>query len=99
MKGKKRLDFAQELEIPRGIAGGYFMEIRAGKEAGEHHEDDDEKDAVLSGKCDVLTFDDSVLKVKCDEHMITFSGNGLSIDLYTADEISVSGNICMVELD
>jgi len=87
MKGKKRLDFAQELEIPRGIAGGYFIEIRAGKEA------------VLSGKCDVLTFDDSVLKVKCDEHMITFSGNGLSIDLYTADEISVSGNICMVELD
>ena len=87
MKGKKRLDIAKELEVPKGIAGGYFIELRAGKEA------------VLNGKCDVLTLDDSMLKVKCDEHLITFCGDGLSIDSYAADEISISGNICAVELD
>lgn len=87
MKSKKRLDIVKELEIPKGIAGGYFIEIRSGNEA------------VLSGTCDVLTLDDSVLKIKCDEHMIIFNGSGLSIDLYTADEISVSGNIHSVELD
>ena len=26
MKGKKRLDIAKELEVPKGIAGGYFIE-------------------------------------------------------------------------
>lgn len=86
MKGKKRLDIAKELEIPKGIACGYFIEIRAGKEA------------VLNGKCDVLMLEDSVLKIECDEHMITFRGEGLSIDSYTVDEISISGNICTVEL-
>ena len=50
-------------------------------------------------KCDVLTLEDSVLKIKIDEHGITFHGRGLCIDLYNADGIIISGDICTVELD
>ena len=87
MKGRKKLDISKELDIPKGIANGYFIEIRSGKEA------------VICGKCDVLILEDSVLKIKYDEHEITFRGSRLGIDLYTADEICISGNSCSVELD
>lgn len=87
MKDRKKISVAKELEIPQGIAKGYFMEIHSGKEV------------VLNGKCDVLALEDSVLKIKIDEHGITFHGRGLCIDLYNADGIIISGDICTVELD
>lgn len=87
MKDRKKINVAKELEIPQGIARGYFMEIHSGKEV------------VLNGKCDVLVLEDSVLKIKIDEHGITFHGRGLCIDLYNADGIIISGDICTVELD
>ena len=56
MKDRKKINVAKELEIPQGIAKGYFMEIHSGKEV------------VLNGQCDVLVLEESVLKRKMDEH-------------------------------
>ena len=54
---------------------------------------------VLNGQCGVVVLENSVLEIKIDEHGITFHGRGLCIDLYNADGIIISGDICTVELD
>ena len=52
VRRKKYINIGKSLDIPSGITSGFFVEIHSGKEA------------VLTGKCDVLKLedDDEVLK-------------------------------------
>lgn len=87
VRRKKNINIGKSLDIPSGITSGFFVEIHSGKEA------------VLTGKCDVLKLEDTVLKIKCCEHEVTFLGSRLRIESYTADEITISGDINNVEFD
>lgn len=87
-RGKKRnIDIAKALDVPQGLVDGYYIEIRSGKEA------------VVVGKCDVLKLEDTELKLKCGEHEISFSGKELHIESYTADLVSICGQIEAAELN
>ena len=84
---KVKNSISEELEVPAGIISGFVLEIYSGKEA------------VLTGKLDVLELGDTVLKLKCGEHEISFGGSGLNIVYYTNDGIKISGKISSVEME
>lgn len=88
-KRKKKVKncISEALEVPAGIISGFMLEIYSGKEA------------VLTGKLDVLELGDTVLKLKCGEHEISFGGSGLNIVYYTNDGIKISGKISSVEME
>lgn len=86
-KEKRKADMAKSLDIPQGLVEGYYLEIHSGKEA------------VLVGKCDVLKLEETVLKLKCGEHEISFLGKELCIETYSADSVSISGEITATELN
>ena len=86
-KKKVKNSISEALEVPAGIISGFVLEIYSGKEA------------VLTGKLDVLELGDTVLKLKCGEHEISFGGSGLNIVYYTHDGIKISGKISSVEME
>ena len=86
-KTKVQNNISEALEVPAGIISGFVLEIYSGKEA------------VLTGKLDVLELGDTVLKLKCGEHEISFGGSGLNIVYYTNDGIKISGKISSVEME
>ena len=86
-KKKVKNSISEALEVPAGIISGFVLEIYSGKEA------------VLMGKLDVLELGDTVLKLKCGEHEISFGGSGLNIVYYTNDGIKISGRISSVEME
>lgn len=86
-KKKVKNNISEALEVPPGIISGFVLEIYSGKEA------------VLTGKLDVLELGDTVLKLKCGEHEISFGGSGLNIVYYTNDGIKISGKISSVEME
>lgn len=86
-KKKAKYSISEALEVPAGIISGFVLEIYSGKEA------------VLTGKLDVLELGDTVLKLKCGEHEISFGGSGLNIVYYTNDGIKISGKISSVEME
>lgn len=86
-KKKVKNNISEALEVPAGIISGFVLEIYSGKEA------------VLTGKLDVLELGDTVLKLKCGEHEISFGGSGLNIVYYTNDGIKISGKISSVEME
>ena len=86
-KKKVKNNISEALEVPAGIISGFVLEIYSGKEA------------VLTGKLDVLELGDTVLKLKCGEHEISFGGSGLNIVYYTNDGIKITGKISSVEME
>ena len=86
-KEESKKQHKRALEVPAGIISGFVLEIYSGKEA------------VLTGKLDVLELGDTVLKLKCGEHEISFGGSGLNIVYYTNDGIKISGKISSVEME
>ena len=86
-KKKVKNNISEALEVPAGIISGFVLEIYSGKEA------------VLTGKLDVLELGDTVLKLKYGEHEISFGGSGLNIVYYTNDGIKISGKISSVEME
>ena len=86
-KKKAKNSISEALEVPAGIISGFVLEIYSGKEA------------VLTGKLDVLELGDTVLKLKCGEHEISFGGSRLNIVYYTNDGIKISGKISSVEME
>ena len=68
-------------DIPYGIGKGYYLEIFDGKEA------------VLTGDFEITELEETVLKIKCDEHSISFYGSGLEIINYSANGIRIGGVI------
>ena len=86
-KKKVKNNISEALEVTAGIISGFVLEIYSGKEA------------VLTGKLDVLELGDTVLKLKCGEHEISFGGSGLNIVYYTNDGIKISGKISSVEME
>ena len=86
-KKKVKNSISEALEVPAGIISGFVLEIYSGKEA------------ALTGKLDVLELGDTVLKLKCGEHEISFGGSELNIVYYTNDGIKISGKISSVEME
>ncbi|MBQ7873666.1 MAG: YabP/YqfC family sporulation protein [Oscillospiraceae bacterium] len=83
---KKRLrKISDSFEIPMGVISDYYMEIYSGNEI------------VLNGDAAVTELEDSVLKVKCGEHRIIFSGTGLKIEYYTSGGIKITGDFSGIE--
>lgn len=74
-------------EIPMGILSDFYMEIYSGNEI------------VLNGDAAVTELADTVLKVKCGEHRITFCGKKLCIDYYTSGGIKITGNFSKIEFE
>ena len=71
--------FLEKAEIPPGLINGYSIEIYSGKEA------------VLSGKIEILNMSETMLKLKINEHTVCFSGKNIKISCYTNDGIKISG--------
>lgn len=82
---KKLRKISEPFEIPMGIISDYYMEIYSGNEV------------VLNGDAAVTELGDTVLKVKCGEHHITFSGTGLKIEYYTNGGMKISGDFSSIE--
>ena len=57
----------------------------------------DRKEIVLTGNIEVTELDDSVLKIKCNEHGLIFSGKNIKILCYSADGIRLNGNFEKIE--
>lgn len=72
-------------DIPFGIAGGYYMEFFGGKEA------------VLTGDFEIIEFEETVLRIKCNERRICFYGNDIKIINYSSDGIRIGGIIKSVD--
>ncbi len=86
LRKKKRKNISEILEIPSGILSGFILEIYSANEA------------VLTGKIEVLELGDTVLKLKCNEHEISFGGNDISIVYYTNDGIKISGKLTSIAM-
>lgn len=58
-----------------------------------------EKEAVLTGKNEIIELGETVLKIKCNEHRIRFEGEGLHILNYAYDGITLRGKIKKIEFE
>ncbi|MBR5309632.1 MAG: YabP/YqfC family sporulation protein [Oscillospiraceae bacterium] len=76
-KSKKALPF----DIPFGFISGCYIELFGNKEA------------VLTGDCEIIELNDSVLKIRCGEHRISFVGEKLEVISYFSDGIRIGGVI------
>lgn len=57
----------------------------------------DKKEAVLTGNVEVLEFEDSVLKLKTNEHELVFVGKNIVPSCYSADGIKINGDFERIE--
>lgn len=67
------------------INKGFYTEIFSGG------------DVMLTGNFDIEDLEDTVLKLKNNEHRICFYGKGIRIISYTTDGIRLEGNIEKIE--
>ena len=58
-----------------------------------------DEETVLTGKTEILKLEDSVLKIKCNEHRICFIGEQLRIVNYTYAGIQIKGLIKKIEFE
>lgn len=56
-----------------------------------------EREAVLTGKSEIIELGETVLKIKCNEHRIIFEGESLRIVNYAYDGISIRGRLKKIE--
>lgn len=54
-------------------------------------------EAVLTGDAEIEELSDTVLKIKCDEHLVLFSGNNLEINNFSKNGIRIDGRIDSME--
>ena len=72
-------------EISSRLENDFYLEIISKKEA------------VLTGKTEVIELSDLVLKLKCGEHVIGFYGKNIGISSYTFDGIIICGSLEKIE--
>lgn len=68
-------------DLPDGFIGGFYIELFSDSEA------------VLTGDFEIAELSDSVLKIKCKEHLISICGNKLKIVDYSSTGIRIDGII------
>ncbi|MBQ2676259.1 MAG: YabP/YqfC family sporulation protein [Clostridia bacterium] len=74
------------LELPEGLlSGGAHLELRSNREA------------VIDGKCTVLEYDDSKIKINTGSGIIKFCGRNLSICSLCSDSAIIRGFICTID--
>lgn len=78
MKNKRK---TQIFDIPNWFIGGFYLELFSGSEA------------VLTGDCEITELSDTVLKIKCNEHIISIYGNELKIIDFSSSGIRINGII------
>lgn len=81
MKIKNRI----KNNIPIEISGNFFIEILNAKEI------------MLTGRFEITELESSVLKIKCREHIISFSGEKIKISCYSTDGLRITGIIKNIE--
>lgn len=84
---KKRLESLGEfLELPSGLlSGGAHIELRSNREA------------IIDGKCTVLEYCDSCIKINTGSGIIKIVGRGLAICSLTYNSAIIKGFICTVD--
>ena len=82
---KKLLKWNKIIEIPPEISMKYYIEIYS------------EGKAVLTGFGEIITYEDSVLKIRFGENEIVFSGRNLDIKNYSSEGMEISGKIEKIE--
>lgn len=75
----------ESTDFPSGITKGFYIEFFSKNEA------------VLTGNVEIEILSDTVLKIKCHEHRISFLGNSLEIKNFSATGIRINGNISAME--
>lgn len=75
MKKRKKIFKENPLEIKKG----YYVEILSGIEM------------MLTGCFDITELEETVLRIKNDEHRINIFGKSIEIISYTVDGIRISG--------
>ncbi len=84
MKNKLK-KLTQITEIPLGMLSGFYMEVFSKNEI------------TVSADAAVTELSDTVLKIKCGEHGITFLGNNIKIEYYTSSGIKITGDFSGIE--
>ncbi len=84
MKNRKKISVS---EIPSGIISGFYIEIYSNNEA------------VLTGDCEIGELGETMLKIKNNEHTISFVGENLKIINYSSSGIRINGRIDQVIFD
>ena len=82
---KKFLKLRKFVDFPPEFSKKYYMEIYS------------EEKAVLTGFGEIITYEDSVLKIKFGEKEIIFSGKNLDIKNYSSEGFEISGKIENIE--
>ncbi len=57
----------------------------------------DKKEVVLTGDVEVTELEDSVLKIKSNEHEVAFYGKKLLVSCYDSDGLKINGELEKVE--
>ena len=78
MKNKRKTSI---LDIPKGFIRDFYLELFSDSEA------------VLTADCEITELSDTVLKVKCNEHIISICGSELKIIDFSSTGIRINGNI------
>ena len=82
---KKRLNFKELIDIPPEFSGEYYMEIYSGEKT------------VLTGFGEIVTYEDSMLKIRFGEKTILFSGEKLAIKNYSGEGMEIMGKIDRID--
>ena len=85
-KGKKALGDAVQLPFESFTDGMTQIELLGNREA------------VIEGSCDILSFDDSLIKVAVKKMNIAFYGAKLTLKNINSESVVVEGIISSVEL-
>ena len=83
---KKHFKLKELMDIPPEFSGEYYMEIYSGEKV------------VLTGFGEIVTYEDSVLKIRFGEKTVVFSGEKLGIKNYSGQGMEVLGKIEKIEL-
>ncbi len=72
-------------EVCDGITNGFYLELYNNKEA------------VLTGDAEIIELEDTVLKIKNRENIISISGENLKIINYSSTGLRIGGTISFIE--
>lgn len=82
---RKSINKKPSFDLPLGIISGYYMEVFSDKEI------------IISSDVIITKLSDTVLKIKCGEHGLTFYGKNIKVDQYSSSGIKLLGEFSSIE--
>ncbi len=56
------------------------------------------KEIILTGCYEIIELESTMLKIKCNEHVIIFRGNNIELLSYDTESLNIAGDINRIEL-